>query len=163
RRDRRVHPPTRVHGGLRPRPSLCRLDPHAGRARRRFPDAGPSAPRRERELSTRKGNLMTGTANLGEEVTALPDGGVAGALDTNATVAGALAGNARSIPVVHVEAGLRSFDRTMPEEHNRVITDHVSDLLCAATEDNVRNLASEGITGRSVVRTGNTVVEAVIS
>ncbi|WP_051362567.1 non-hydrolyzing UDP-N-acetylglucosamine 2-epimerase [Amycolatopsis thermoflava] len=83
--------------------------------------------------------------------------------DTNATVAGALAGNARSVPVVHVEAGLRSFDRTMPEEHNRIVTDHVSDLLCAATDDNVGNLAREGITGSSVIRTGNTVVEAVLS
>ncbi|GAA5162897.1 MULTISPECIES: non-hydrolyzing UDP-N-acetylglucosamine 2-epimerase [Amycolatopsis] len=83
--------------------------------------------------------------------------------DTNATVAGALAGNARSIPVVHVEAGLRSFDRNMPEEHNRVVTDHVSDLLCAATDDNVGNLAREGLAGKSVIRTGNTVVEAVLS
>ena len=81
--------------------------------------------------------------------------------DTNATVAGALAGNARDIPVVHVEAGLRSFDRNMPEEHNRVLTDHVADLLCAATDGNVENLAREGIQGNRVVRTGNTVVEAV--
>jgi UDP-N-acetylglucosamine 2-epimerase (non-hydrolysing) len=83
--------------------------------------------------------------------------------DTNATVAGALAGNARKVPVVHVEAGLRSFDRTMPEEHNRIVTDHVSDLLCAATEENVDNLAREGITGSAVIRTGNTVVESVLS
>jgi UDP-N-acetylglucosamine 2-epimerase (non-hydrolysing) len=81
--------------------------------------------------------------------------------DTNATVAGALAANARGLPLVHVEAGLRSHDRAMPEEHNRVLTDHLSDLLCAPTAGCVRNLAYEGITGDGVVETGNTVVEAV--
>lgn len=81
--------------------------------------------------------------------------------DTNATVAGALAANARGVPLVHVEAGLRSHDRAMPEEHNRVITDHLSDLLCAPTTGCVANLAREGISGEHVVRTGNTMVEAV--
>jgi UDP-N-acetylglucosamine 2-epimerase (non-hydrolysing) len=81
--------------------------------------------------------------------------------DTNSTVAGALAGNAFEVPVVHVEAGLRSFDRRMPEEHNRVVTDHLSDLLCAATSGNVNNLAREGINGDHVVLTGNPIVEAV--
>jgi UDP-N-acetylglucosamine 2-epimerase (non-hydrolysing) len=81
--------------------------------------------------------------------------------DTNSTVAGAFAGNAFEVPVVHVEAGLRSFDRRMPEEHNRVVTDHLSDLLCAATPGNVANLAREGIDGEHVVLTGNPVVEAV--
>jgi UDP-N-acetylglucosamine 2-epimerase (non-hydrolysing) len=81
--------------------------------------------------------------------------------DTNATVAGAVAANARGIPLVHVEAGLRSHDRAMPEEHNRVVTDHLSDLLCAPTRGCVENLAREGIAGDHVVETGNTVVEAV--
>jgi UDP-N-acetylglucosamine 2-epimerase (non-hydrolysing) len=81
--------------------------------------------------------------------------------DTNATVAGALAANARGVPLVHVEAGLRSHDRAMPEEHNRVLTDHLSDLLCAPTAGCVANLAREGISGEHVVQTGNTVVEAV--
>jgi UDP-N-acetylglucosamine 2-epimerase (non-hydrolysing) len=81
--------------------------------------------------------------------------------DTNSTVAGALAGNSFEVPVVHVEAGLRSFDRRMPEEHNRVVTDHLSDLLCAATPANVVNLAREGIRGDHVVLTGNPIVEAV--
>ena len=83
--------------------------------------------------------------------------------DTNATVAGALAANGRSIPLVHVEAGLRSHDRAMPEEHNRVVTDHLSDLLCAATPGNVDNLLAEGIPESRIVLTGNTVVEAVLS
>jgi UDP-N-acetylglucosamine 2-epimerase (non-hydrolysing) len=81
--------------------------------------------------------------------------------DTNSTVAGALAGNSFEVPVVHVEAGLRSFDRRMPEEHNRVVTDHLSDLLCAATPANAVNLAREGISGDHVVLTGNPIVEAV--
>lgn len=81
--------------------------------------------------------------------------------DTNATVAGALAANARGVPLVHVEAGLRSRDRAMPEEHNRVITDHLADLLCAPTPGCVANLAREGISGDHVLLTGNTVVEAV--
>jgi len=81
--------------------------------------------------------------------------------DTNAVAAGTLAANARGVPVVHVEAGLRSFDKRMPEEHNRIIADHLSDLALAATELNVKNLAAEGISGDRVVLAGNPVVEAV--
>ncbi len=83
--------------------------------------------------------------------------------DTNATVAGALAANATNIPLVHVEAGLRSFDRSMPEEHNRVVADHLADLCLAPTETNRANLAAEGIGGDKVMLTGNTVVDAVLS
>ena len=81
--------------------------------------------------------------------------------DTNSVLAGAVAGNAREVAICHIEAGLRSFDRAMPEEHNRVLTDHLADLCCAPTDVNVENLANEGITGERVVLTGNTIVEAV--
>ncbi|MFJ5232078.1 non-hydrolyzing UDP-N-acetylglucosamine 2-epimerase [Kitasatospora sp. NPDC088391] len=81
--------------------------------------------------------------------------------DTNATLAGALAANARGIPLVHVEAGLRSHDRAMPEEHNRVMVDHLADLLCAATPENAAALRAEGIDGDRIALTGNTVVEVV--
>jgi UDP-N-acetylglucosamine 2-epimerase (non-hydrolysing) len=81
--------------------------------------------------------------------------------DTNSTMAAALAGNARSIPVVHVEAGLRSHDRAMPEEHNRVVTDHLSDLCLAPTQVSADNLRAEGIGEGRIVITGNTVVDAV--
>ncbi|HJQ44477.1 MAG TPA: UDP-N-acetylglucosamine 2-epimerase (non-hydrolyzing), partial [Jatrophihabitantaceae bacterium] len=81
--------------------------------------------------------------------------------DTNSALAGALAANSVGIPLLHVEAGLRSFDRAMPEEHNRVLVDHLSDLLAAPTPSAVANLAREGISGASVFCCGNTVIEAV--
>src|SRR3954465_7112127 len=67
--------------------------------------------------------------------------------DTNSTLAGALAAAQRRVPVAHVEAGMRSFDRSMPEELNRVLTDHASDLLLCSTETAVANLEREGVAG----------------
>lgn len=80
--------------------------------------------------------------------------------DTNSVLGGALAANSVDIPLVHLEAGLRSHDRAMPEEHNRVLTDHIADLLLAPTSINEHNLERENVAGEIVV-TGNTVVEAV--
>lgn len=81
--------------------------------------------------------------------------------DTTSALAGALAANAVGIPLVHLEAGLRSFDRAMPEEHNRVPIDHLADLCCAPTSLARDNLLAEGISPERVQITGNTIVEAV--
>lgn len=82
--------------------------------------------------------------------------------DTNTVVGGALAANAHGIPLVHVEAGLRSFDRRMPEEHNRVVTDHLADLCLAPTEHSRQLLLAEAIPDGRIVVTGNTIVGAVV-
>jgi UDP-N-acetylglucosamine 2-epimerase len=69
--------------------------------------------------------------------------------DTNSTLAGTLAASQAGIPTGHVEAGMRSFDRSMPEELNRVLTDHASDLLLCSTDTAMRNLEREGVRGES--------------
>jgi UDP-N-acetylglucosamine 2-epimerase (non-hydrolysing) len=81
--------------------------------------------------------------------------------DTNTVLAGALAASKMNIPIGHVEAGLRCFDRKMPEEINRVVADHLSDLLFAASSTSQANLLAEGIDDKKVFVTGNTIVDAV--
>ena len=82
--------------------------------------------------------------------------------DTNTASAAAQAGNYAGVPVVHVEAGLRSFDRGMPEEMNRCVVGVLADLHCAPTEHAAANLRAEGVPASRIVLTGNTIVEATL-
>jgi UDP-N-acetylglucosamine 2-epimerase (non-hydrolysing) len=81
--------------------------------------------------------------------------------DTNTVLAGALAASKLNIKVGHVEAGLRSYDRKMPEEINRVLADHISDFLFSPTEKSKHILLNEGISEGKIFVTGNTIVDAV--
>lgn len=81
--------------------------------------------------------------------------------DTNSGLAGALAANAAEVPVVHLEAGLRSFDRAMPEEHNRVLIDAIADRCLAPHESNAALLEAEGISPDRIRVTGSTLREAL--
>ncbi|GGB08504.1 non-hydrolyzing UDP-N-acetylglucosamine 2-epimerase [Puia dinghuensis] len=82
--------------------------------------------------------------------------------DVNATAAGAIVGSQSRIPVMHVEAGLRSFDRDMPEEINRVITDHISDYLMVSEPSGIKNLEHEGFPRNKVFMVGNIMIECLL-
>src|SRR5215510_5413159 len=83
--------------------------------------------------------------------------------DVNSTVACALAAVKLGVPVAHVEAGLRSFDRTMPEEINRLLTDAVADLLLVSEPNGVTNLEREGVDSAKVRLVGNVMIDTLLS
>jgi UDP-N-acetylglucosamine 2-epimerase (non-hydrolysing) len=83
--------------------------------------------------------------------------------DVNSTLAASLVGAKLNIPVSHVEAGLRSFDRTMPEEINRIVTDHVSENLFVSEVSGIRNLKNEGIDETRVFFVGNVMIDSLIA
>ena len=82
--------------------------------------------------------------------------------DVNSTVAAALVCAKLGVRVAHVEAGLRSFDRTMPEEINRLVTDQLSDLLFTPSEDGDANLRQEGIAAEKIFRVGNVMIDSLV-
>jgi UDP-GlcNAc3NAcA epimerase len=125
------------------------------------------------KLKNPKHNLHVGSASHGKQLASMLEGLetvlesehpdlvlVYG--DTNSTLAGALISDRLQIPVIHVEAGLRSFNRRMPEEANRILTDHISSLLFAPTPTAVGNLRAEGIS-EGVHLVGDVMHEAALS
>jgi UDP-GlcNAc3NAcA epimerase len=128
---------------------------------------------RQLEIPAPDVNLGVGSGSHGEQTGAMLPGIESAAVryrpdwmlvygDTNSTLAGALVGAKLHIPIAHVEAGLRSYDRRMPEEVNRVVADHVSTLLLCPSEAAVANLAREGIT-EGVEVTGDVMLDAFLS
>jgi len=108
---------------------------------------------------------MTGKMLIGAEKVLLEEKPLAVIVygDTNSTLAGALAAKKLGIKVIHIEAGLRSFNMNMPEEVNRVATDTISDLLLCPTDIGVDNLSREGISGLNrVIKTGDIMKDAVM-
>ena len=83
--------------------------------------------------------------------------------DVNSTIACALVAAKLWIPLAHIEAGLRSFDRTMPEEINRVLTDQISDYLFTTCEDANQNLVKEGIPEENIFFVGNIMIDTLLS
>lgn len=105
------------------------------------------------------GRMLMG---IDKEIVARQPDGVLVYGDTHSTLAGALAAAQRHVPVAHVEAGLRSFNRRMPEETNRILTDHVSALLFCPTRAAMKNLANEGIV-RGVHHVGDVMYDAALA
>jgi UDP-N-acetylglucosamine 2-epimerase len=129
-----------------------------------FEELGVPAP--TRQLGVGGGSLTSQTARmlaaLEPELDGLRPDMVLVYGDTNSTLAGALAAAQRHAPVAHVEAGMRSFDRRMPEELNRVLTDHASDLLLCSTETAVENLRRESAAGE-VVLVGDAMADVTLA
>ena len=82
--------------------------------------------------------------------------------DVNSTLAAALTAHKMGIPLAHVEAGLRSFDRTMPEENNRILTDALSDLLFVTEPVGLENINNEGLSDKKVYEVGNCLIDALV-
>lgn len=127
----------------------------------------------ELSIPTPKYNLGIGSASHGKQTARMLEGIEEVILDekpdalmvygdTNSTLAGALAASKLHVPVIHVESGLRSYNKLMPEEQNRILTDHLSDVLFCPTQTAVDNLKKEGIT-EGVYNPGDVMLDSVMS
>jgi UDP-N-acetylglucosamine 2-epimerase (non-hydrolysing)/UDP-GlcNAc3NAcA epimerase len=128
-----------------------------------FNELGLARP--ERELGIGAGSNISQTARMLAALEPLladerPDAALVYG-DTNSTLAGALAAAQADVPVIHVEAGMRSFDRAMPEERNRVVADHLADLLLCSSDTAAANLAAESVAGRIEV-VGDVMVDVAM-
>jgi UDP-N-acetylglucosamine 2-epimerase (non-hydrolysing) len=83
--------------------------------------------------------------------------------DVNSTLAAAICASRAGVPVAHVESGLRSFDRTMPEEINRIVADHLSDVLFLHSDEAIENLEAEGIAAERMSFVGNTMIDTLVA
>ena len=151
---RERHEELLVHTGQHHDDSLSRIF---------FSELGLARP--ERELAIAGGSNTSQTARmlaaLEPLLTEVAPDAVLVYGDTNSTLAGALAASQAHVPVVHVEAGMRSFDRAMPEELNRVLTDHLSDLLLCSSQTAIENLQAESLAERARV-VGDVMVDVAL-
>ena len=124
-------------------------------------DLGVRAPdcRLSRSSESQTEQLGTMISQLGRAYDRVRPDAVVVLGDTNSTLAGALTAKKCGVPLAHIESGCRSHDKTMPEEQNRLVVDHISDILFAPSRICVDNLANEGISGSQVHLTGSTLVD----
>ena len=129
-----------------------------------FADLGIARP--DRNLTVGSGSHAVQTAEIMRRFEPVLDEAAPAAVlvvgDVNSTIAAALVAAKKQVPVVHVEAGLRSYDRAMPEEINRVLTDQLSDLLFTTERHALDNVAREGIDGGRVYFVGNTMIDTLL-
>jgi UDP-N-acetylglucosamine 2-epimerase (non-hydrolysing)/UDP-GlcNAc3NAcA epimerase len=129
-----------------------------------FAELGLPAP--DRELGVALGSLTSQTSRMLGALEPVVESTRPDAVlvygDTNSTLAGALAGAQAGVPVAHVEAGMRSFDRTMPEELNRVLVDHASALLLCSSDVAMANLRQEAVAGRTEL-VGDVMVDIAVA
>jgi len=159
-----------VMRALEGRPGVSQFLVHTGQ---HYDDAMSGSFFRDLEIPTPDVDLGVGSASHAEQIGAIMQGldpliavrepdVVVVVGDVNSTVAAALTASSRQVSVAHVEAGLRSFDRSMPEELNRVVTDRISDQLFVHSPEAVDNLRREGAPAVSIHEVGNTMIDTVL-